>query len=467
MALLDFISTSARPDKSTATTPSQNQTVPGAATKKPTEVPTATAPHSDDPAATKSASSPPTSDDPKPVPQAHESEVPPVAGQSDSATRIGPSTDANRRWSFQGPFKLLRKPTVPRSTVEKHDAAAPTAAATDAASTATDRRAKLPSALSHASDRRAKQSALMVRSFIVGQDTDEGGVASPQVPISSAQLKSVKAQLSKPKTANKVIAHLRALPSFPDSPPHASQPIQAVCLPYSDEEADAKRFGTLRNVKPPPATTTDTPSTSPKESISIDAIMDTFKNIRIVNLFTAPDLGLGEPGDGDGILAGALPSAETVLDGFTQITPQLMALGYTAGKSLVPNHKGIYPPTDRLSVLTCTSLVHYHVAEISNDCYVDWWGLEILLPPPTLAYLSVSFICSFFGFTNNWKLPKKQRVHSISGTIMNVLTGLGVMYEGVREILPFVRYFSQYINFEFSTIKAQDRGKGVICAATW
>ena len=50
---------------------------------------------------------------------------------------------------------------------------------------------------------------------------------------------------------------------------------------------------------------------------------------------------------------------------------------------------------------------------------------------------------------------------------MNVLTGLGVMYGGVREILPFVRYFSQYINFEFSTIKAQDRGKGVVCAATW
>jgi hypothetical protein len=50
---------------------------------------------------------------------------------------------------------------------------------------------------------------------------------------------------------------------------------------------------------------------------------------------------------------------------------------------------------------------------------------------------------------------------------MNVLTALGVMYEGVREILPFVRYFSQFINFEFNAIKAQNKGKGVICAATW
>jgi hypothetical protein len=129
-----------------------------------------------------------------------------------------------------------------------------------------------------------------------------------------------------------------------------------------------------------------------------------------------------------------------------------MALGYAAGKSLVPNHKGIYPPTDRLSVLTCTLLVHYHVAEISNVYCVDWWGLEILLPPPTLAYLSVSSYALIFGLISAYQ-NLKQRVQSISGTILNGLTALGVMYEGVREILPFIRYFSQYINFEFSTIK--------------
>ena len=362
MALLDFIN--AR-DKSTITTPSQAQTAPGAAGKKPMEAPTtSTTPHSGDSAtAAKSATSQPVASDTKPVPQPHESEAPPVAGQSDSATRIGPSTDANRRWSFQGHFKLLRRPTAPRgSTVEKHDA---TATVTNAS---TDRvPVKPPFALLRA-DRRAKQSALIVRSLIVGQDTDEGGVASPQVPISSTQLKNIKAQLMKPKTANKVIAQLKALPAFSGSASHASEPIQAVCLPYSDEEADAKRFGTLRNVKPPPPTTAHTPSTSalPIESTHSDTIAEAIKNLHIVNLFAAPGLGLGESGDGEGILAGALPSAETVLNGFTQITPQLMALGYAAGKSLVPNHKGIYPPTDRLSVLTCTLLVYYHVAEIFN-----------------------------------------------------------------------------------------------------
>jgi hypothetical protein len=50
---------------------------------------------------------------------------------------------------------------------------------------------------------------------------------------------------------------------------------------------------------------------------------------------------------------------------------------------------------------------------------------------------------------------------------MNFLTAMSLMNEGVREILPFVRYFSQYIDFEWKSINAQDHGKGVICAATW
>jgi len=47
------------------------------------------------------------------------------------------------------------------------------------------------------------------------------------------------------------------------------------------------------------------------------------------------------------------------------------------------------------------------------------------------------------------------------------LTVLAAVNEGVREIIPFVRYISQFIEFEFSSIKAQDKGKGVVCAATW
>jgi hypothetical protein len=39
--------------------------------------------------------------------------------------------------------------------------------------------------------------------------------------------------------------------------------------------------------------------------------------------------------------------------------------------------------------------------------------------------------------------------------------------EGVREIVPFVRYISQFVDSEFDAIRAKDQGKGVVCAATW
>ena len=50
---------------------------------------------------------------------------------------------------------------------------------------------------------------------------------------------------------------------------------------------------------------------------------------------------------------------------------------------------------------------------------------------------------------------------------MNFLSALALIDNGVREILPFIRYISQYVDFEFNAIKGQDKGKGVVCAATW
>ena len=50
---------------------------------------------------------------------------------------------------------------------------------------------------------------------------------------------------------------------------------------------------------------------------------------------------------------------------------------------------------------------------------------------------------------------------------MNFLTALSLVNNGVREIMPLVRYMSQFIDFEFNQIKKQDQGKGVVCAATW
>ncbi|KAA1476002.1 hypothetical protein DENSPDRAFT_883981 [Dentipellis sp. KUC8613] len=306
------------------------------------------------------------------------------------------------------------------------------------------------------SDRKAKQSALVVRSVMVGpgsiSPTPRKGPAKSAV--TKEQVNKVKAQLLQPKGANRIIAQLKALPAVPTEVPEgapasvrkgdtllAGMPIHAVCLSLGEEEADKKAFCRLKETSAPPAsdagatrekgiTMEAIKSTLPSvATASVDSLVEAFKDMHLISLVTAPDLGLGQPGDGPGLLAGAVPTAETVLQGFEQITPQLMALGYATGKAVLPDHTGVYPPTDRISVLTY------------------WWGLEVVLPPVTLSYLD--------------------RAESVSHSVMNFLTALGVIYNGVREILPFVRYISQYMEFEFTSIKKEDRGKGVVCAATW
>ncbi|KAI0696720.1 hypothetical protein BC835DRAFT_847027 [Cytidiella melzeri] len=287
-------------------------------------------------------------------------------------------------------------------------------------------------------DKKAKESAVIVRSLIIGPN----GIMLPNAkakPVSKPKIEKVKSQLLNPKTANRVITQLRSLPSYAETLPSkengeeehrtlaAAVPIHAVCLPYTDTEADEKHFSKL--------TQSDTSGNDASYIIGsvytspLSQVQAVFAQIDAVSLFAAPNFGLGEPGDGVGILSGAIPTAKTVIDGIEQVTPQLMALGYATGKSILPDHTGIHPPTDRISVLTY------------------WWGFELALPPPSIKYLS--------------------QAPSIAHSVINVLTALAAVNNGVREILPFVRYISQYVDAEFNMIKSQDEGKGVVCAATW
>lgn len=79
--------------------------------------------------------------------------------------------------------------------------------------------------------------------------------------------------------------------------------------------------------------------------------------------------------------------------------------------------------------------------------FIDWWGLEICLPPPTIALLEAA--------------------ESPGSTLLNLLTAISVLSEGAREILPFIRYIAQFVQTEFSMIERADEGKGVVCTATW
>ena len=89
---------------------------------------------------------------------------------------------------------------------------------------------------------------------------------------------------------------------------------------------------------------------------------------------------------------------------------------------------GIYPPLDRMAVL------------------IRWWGFEMTLPEPSMRYLSTA--------------------RSVSGSFLTFLQTM-VVTGGVPELLPFVRYFSSFVDMEFAAIKSQDKGHGVVLAATW
>jgi hypothetical protein len=271
------------------------------------------------------------------------------------------------------------------------------------------------------SDRRARQSALILRSIIVGPLSISPTNSRTTKAVSKPQLSKIKAQLMQPKSANKVIAQLRALPVADVAVAGKEQqgkcltsqagPIHAVCLEWTEEEANRKHFnrhlmaggdgdGEVVNNELV-AGSLETPSVA---TASIATLADMFQDMQIVNLISTPDLGLGQPGDGKGILAGALPTAETVINGVQQITPQLMALGYATSRAVFPDHAGMSIcsrkcaqvdissrclPTNRSHVCVDLSVNFLPQLGAGSSSLIDWWGLELVLPPPTIEYLSV------------------------------------------------------------------------------
>lgn len=336
--------------------PSRNksppQDVPKEATEAASTPPSGPVATDSAPSANPSGDSPPISQ-PPPVSQVDEPEVSPLGELTDKTKKPGAPRSITRRFSIQNSLGLLRKAKPPPSDVDTPGTGAP---ATPKAAEVTAKKGVL---LSN-SDRRAKDSALVVRSLIVGQNSAAGSTVPP-VRVSPVQLDTVKAQLLKPKMANLVITQLKALPASADTTPQTGTPIHAVCLPYPDEVIAEKHFSQLRNVATTKEPTEDHTLHLPTiTSATFESITETLKDLHIVSLFTAPDLGLGQPGNGSGLLAGAIPTAETVINGIEKTMPELMALSYVTGKGIIPDHAGIHPHVDRMSCLTCmVSFLHH------------------------------------------------------------------------------------------------------------
>lgn len=204
------------------------------------------------------------------------------------------------------------------------------------------------SATSSKSERRAKESAEIVRALIIGPGSISPASKKSQA-LSKVRLEKVKSELAKPKSANKVIFQLRNLDlianPFGSSPViNASSqlagkrrgPIHAVCLDRTDEEVEKHHFAQLKPDTPFNATDLFAESVVTE---GVDGISSIFGNLHIVDL-VGTDFGFGQPISGQGILAGAVPTAEAVITGIRLITPQLMSLGYITGQAILPDHQG-------------------------------------------------------------------------------------------------------------------------------
>ncbi|GAA5926904.1 hypothetical protein JCM1841_000363 [Sporobolomyces salmonicolor] len=75
--------------------------------------------------------------------------------------------------------------------------------------------------------------------------------------------------------------------------------------------------------------------------------------------------------------------------------------------------------------------------------FLYWWGYELSLPPPALETLA--------------------SLQSVQQTFFTFLQA----FVGAPELAPFVRYVSSYVDMEISAIRSQDKGYGVVLAATW
>ncbi|QRV79523.1 hypothetical protein RhiJN_07538 [Ceratobasidium sp. AG-Ba] len=310
-------------------------------------------------------------------------------------------------------------------------------------------------------DKRAIESALSLRTLIIGPaamdpNTKDKGKRPSDPKASAAQaLRKVNQQLLVPAEANRVIAALRELPP-PDLPPATAErvetvrrkkgwmfgrgtrgeekhkevakqsdgtvaiPIHGCCLDTTDEEAEEKHFSKLTGSRfaAQGSQSALTGAGANIGSADLSSLIPVLKDMRLVNLqaspdmssmsaaslsadLTAPDLGFGQSADKNGPLAGSVPSTGSLADGMEKVGQTLMSLGFATTTAVLPSHVGVYPPKDRMSVLTY------------------WWGYEVVFPPPTMLYLG--------------------KVKSISGALLNFLTAFSLFSNGVREMLPFIR----------------------------
>ena len=270
-------------------------------------------------------------------------------------------------------------------------------------------------------DRQAQQSAQVVCAIVKGK------------PAAGVQgVEKVKRDLLKPERARRIVGELKQL--------EADKP-RGVCLQCTDE--DAMALGS-------------SPSSVVRETVAMIGPVPLPKSPSAASRFR---LTMLSPGD---VLAGAV-QASGALTALADVTTALIA--GTAG------HDGsIIPPQDRMSVYICTSALSAVGLRSRSKPTVLSLHEQQLTP---LRHLGLRDRAAA-GLDRHAR-PRAQRLvlalwlpeRASSIHSMRLISQALLLAGGAPELQPFVRYISAYLDLEWTAIRTQNKGQGVVVAATW
>ncbi|KAF8936603.1 hypothetical protein BGZ58_003986 [Dissophora ornata] len=81
------------------------------------------------------------------------------------------------------------------------------------------------------------------------------------------------------------------------------------------------------------------------------------------------------------------------------------------------------------------------------SAYTFWWGFEIYVPHKCMQTI--------------------ERVSNTSQTFFNILSGAVSGIPGLEALVPIAKIIAAWVGYQWSVIKAEDQGKGVVISATW
>ncbi|KAF8976173.1 hypothetical protein BGZ46_008484 [Entomortierella lignicola] len=101
-------------------------------------------------------------------------------------------------------------------------------------------------------------------------------------------------------------------------------------------------------------------------------------------------------------------------------------------------------PNGTITKTVTKTTVRFIPSKTSVSSHAYWWGYEIFIPQDALSRIASA--------------------QDVSTAFLGFLGSVGLV---VPSIVPFLGYIAAYVGLEFTLIKAQNEGKGVILASTW